>query len=38
MIGSILFTHATPHFYVITLTGAAILFYGVYRWAFEPAF
>jgi len=38
VIGSILFTHAFPQWYFITLTGAAILFYGVYRWAFEPAF
>ena len=38
VIGSILFTHAVPHWYAITLTGTAILFYGVYRWAFEPAF
>jgi hypothetical protein len=38
VIGSILFTHAFAQWYVITLTGAAILFYGVYRWAFEPAF
>ncbi len=36
-LGGILF--AQPHFpwYVITLTGVAVLFYGVYRWAFEPA-
>ena len=38
VIGSILFTHAFSHWYVITLTGAAILIYGIYRWAFEPAF
>jgi cytochrome c oxidase subunit I len=38
VIGSILFTHAFPQWYFITLTGAAILIYGIYRWAFEPAF
>jgi hypothetical protein len=39
VIGSILFTHKLPHsFFFITLTGAAILFYGVYRWAFEQPF
>ena len=38
VIGSILFTHAFSQWYVITLAGAAILFYGVYRWAFEPPF
>jgi cytochrome c oxidase subunit 1 len=38
VIGSVLFTEVFPHWYVITLSGAAVLFYGVYRWAFEPAF
>jgi cytochrome c oxidase subunit 1 len=38
VIGSILFTHAFSYWYAITLTGAAILIYGIYRWAFEPAF
>jgi cytochrome c oxidase subunit I len=38
VIGSILFTHAFPQWYFITITGAAILIYGIYRWAFEPAF
>ena len=38
VIGSVLFTEAFPHWYFITLSGAAVLFYGVYRWAFEPAF
>ncbi len=38
VIGSILFTHAFPQWYFITLAGAAILIYGIYRWAFEPAF
>ena len=39
VIGSILFTHKLPHsFFFITLSGAAILFYGVYRWAFEQPF
>jgi len=38
VIGSVLFTEAFPHWYFITLGGAAVLFYGVYRWAFEPAF
>ena len=38
VIGSILFTEAFHQWYVITLSGAAVLFYGVYRWAFEPAF
>jgi cytochrome c oxidase subunit 1 len=38
VIGSILFTHAFGQWFLITLTGAAILFYGVYRWAFEQPF
>jgi cytochrome c oxidase subunit 1 len=38
VIGSILFTHAFPQWFYITITGAAILIYGIYRWAFEPAF
>jgi cytochrome c oxidase subunit 1 len=38
VIGSILFTHAFHQWYFITITGAAILIYGIYRWAFEPAF
>jgi cytochrome c oxidase subunit 1 len=38
IIGSILFTHAFHQWYLITLTGAAILLTGIYRWAFEPAF
>jgi cytochrome c oxidase subunit 1 len=38
VLGSILFTHAFQYWFVITLVGVAILFYGVYRWAFEPAF
>jgi cytochrome c oxidase subunit 1 len=38
VIGSILFTHAFAQWYLITITGAAILIYGIYRWAFEPAF
>jgi cytochrome c oxidase subunit 1 len=38
VIGSILFTHAFHQWYFITLTGAAILIYGIYRWAFEPPF
>ena len=37
VIGSILFTHMKG-WPVITLTGAAILIYGIYRWAFEPPF
>jgi cytochrome c oxidase subunit 1 len=37
VIGSILFTHLKGWF-VITLAGAAILVYGIYRWAFEPPF
>jgi cytochrome c oxidase subunit 1 len=35
-IGSILFTEALSWWYAITLTGAAILIYGAFRWAFEP--
>jgi cytochrome c oxidase subunit 1 len=38
VLGSILFTHAFQYWFVITLVGVAILFYGAYRWAFEPAF
>jgi cytochrome c oxidase subunit 1 len=38
VIGSVLFTHAFHQWFFITLTGAAILIYGIYRWAFEPAF
>jgi cytochrome c oxidase subunit 1 len=38
VIGSILFSHALTHWYAITLTGAAILIFGIYRWAFEPPF
>jgi cytochrome c oxidase subunit I len=38
VLGSIMFTHAFPQWFFITITGVAILFYGVYRWAFEPAF
>jgi cytochrome c oxidase subunit 1 len=38
VIGSILFTHAVPYWQIITLSGVAILIYGIYRWAFEPAF
>jgi cytochrome c oxidase subunit 1 len=38
VLGSIMFTHIFPFWFVITLVGVAILFYGVYRWAFEPAF
>jgi cytochrome c oxidase subunit 1 len=38
VIGSVLFTEVFSYWYVITLSGAAVLFYGVYRWAFEPAF
>jgi cytochrome c oxidase subunit 1 len=38
VIGSILFTHAFPQWYFITLGGAAVLIYGIYRWVFEPAF
>jgi cytochrome c oxidase subunit 1 len=37
VIGSILFTHMKG-WPVITLSGAAILIYGIYRWAFEPPF
>jgi cytochrome c oxidase subunit 1 len=37
VIGSILFTPMKGWF-VITLAGAAILIYGIYRWAFEPPF
>jgi hypothetical protein len=37
VLGSILFSHV-HNFYFLTLTGAAILIYGIYRWAFEPAF
>jgi cytochrome c oxidase subunit 1 len=36
--GSVLFTHAFGQWYLITLTGAATLLTGIYRWAFEPAF
>jgi cytochrome c oxidase subunit 1 len=38
VIGSILFTHMFPQWFFITLTGAAILIYGIYRWVFEPPF
>jgi cytochrome c oxidase subunit I len=38
VLGSILFTHVFQYWFVITLIGVATLFYGVYRWAFEPAF
>ncbi|MGH7561670.1 MAG: cytochrome c oxidase subunit I [Gemmatimonadales bacterium] len=38
VIGSILFTQAVSWWPAITLSGVAILFYGVYRWAFEPPF
>ena len=38
VIGGVLFTEVFPYWFVITLSGAAVLFYGVYRWAFEPAF
>jgi cytochrome c oxidase subunit 1 len=38
VIGSILFTHTVPWWPAITLSGAAILFFGVFRWAFEPPF
>ena len=38
VLGSILFTHAFHYWFLITLVGVATLFYGVYRWAFEPAF
>jgi len=38
VIGSVLFTHAFQQWFFITLTGAGILIYGIYRWAFEPAF
>jgi cytochrome c oxidase subunit 1 len=38
VIGSILFTHAFHRWYFITLTGAAILLLGIYRWAFEQPF
>jgi hypothetical protein len=34
----VMFTHALPQWYAISITGAAILIYGIYRWAFEPAF
>ena len=37
VIGSILFTHMKGWF-VITLCGAAVLLFGIYRWAFEPPF
>ena len=37
VIGSILFTHMKG-WPIITLSGAAILIYGIYRWAFEPPF
>ncbi len=38
VLGSILFTHVFHYWFFITLVGVATLFYGVYRWAFEPAF
>ncbi len=37
VIGSILFTHMKG-WYAITLSGAAVLVIGIYRWAFEPPF
>jgi cytochrome c oxidase subunit 1 len=38
VIGSVLFTEVFHQWYFITLGGVVVLFYGVYRWAFEPAF
>jgi cytochrome c oxidase subunit 1 len=38
VIGSILFTHTVPWWPAITISGAAILFFSVFRWAFEPPF
>jgi cytochrome c oxidase subunit 1 len=35
-IGSMIFTEVFAQRYVVTLAGAAILFYGTFRWAFEP--
>jgi cytochrome c oxidase subunit 1 len=35
-VGSLIFTAAVAQWYVITLVGVAILFYGTFRWAFEP--
>jgi cytochrome c oxidase subunit 1 len=36
-IGSMIFTEVFAQWYLVTLGGAAILFYGVFSWAFEPA-
>jgi cytochrome c oxidase subunit 1 len=35
-LGSLLFTDTFAYWYGITLGGAAILFLGAFRWAFEP--
>ncbi len=34
---SLLAVRTVPHWYAITLFGAAWLFFSVYKWAFEPA-
>jgi cytochrome c oxidase subunit 1 len=36
-LGSLMFVRHLPHWYALTLFGAAWLFFSVYRWAFEPA-
>ena len=36
VLGSLLAVRHVPYWYGITLAGVAVLFLGVYRWAFEP--
>jgi cytochrome c oxidase subunit 1 len=36
VLGSLLLVRVVPFWYGITLAGVAVLFYGAYRWAFEP--
>jgi hypothetical protein len=34
---SIMFTHAAWPWWAMTLTGLAVMLYGIFSWAFEPA-
>ncbi len=36
LLGSLLLIRLVPYWYAITLAGLAVLFVGVYKWAFEP--
>ena len=36
VLGSLMLVRHLPQWYAVTLAGLAVLFLGVYRWAFEP--